>query len=128
MFSAELLISDISEAYLSDWPSSRFLKELKKITLRPVSSGEILRAKEFYLGQLELALEDTMDNMLWIGESTLMLDRAMSLDEIISEVNRVDRADIRQAARKIFNDNNLNLSLIGPLAGIEDKIRKVLFL
>jgi len=100
------------------------IKELNKTKNSLVTEGEFRRAKEFYTGQLRLALEDTLDHMLWIGESTLMLDRAMSLDEIISEVNRVERADIRQAARKIFNDNNLNLSLIGPLSGMENKIRQ----
>ena len=104
------------------------MKELGKTKDSSVTEGEFKRAKEFYTGQLKLALEDTLDHMLWIGESTLMLDRAMSLDEIIAEVNRVDRTDIREAARKIFNVDNLNLSLIGPLAGIEDNIRKVLFL
>jgi len=104
------------------------LKELKKAKKDLVSAGEFKRAKEFYIGQLKLALEDTLEYMLWIGETTLMLNKAFSLDEIIAEVGRVNRTDIREVARKLFIDENINLSLIGPLAGMEDKIRQTLSL
>ncbi|MDO8662011.1 MAG: pitrilysin family protein [Candidatus Omnitrophota bacterium] len=104
------------------------LKELKKTKDHLVTADEFRRAKEFYIGQLKLALEDTLEYMLWIGENTLMLGKTFSLDEIIAEVNRVDRADIREVARKVFIDDNINLSLIGPLAGKENKIRQGLYI
>ena len=102
------------------------LKELKKIKEGLVKENEFRRAKEFYLGQLALALEDTLDHMLWIGESTATLDKTYSLADIIKEVNRVSREDIRTAARYIFKENNLNLALIGPLKGSEKKIHNQL--
>jgi len=104
------------------------LKELSKTREDLVTNDEFKRAKEFYIGQLKLGLEDTMEHMLWIGETTTTLDRTYSLDEIIAEVGKVTRADIREVARVIFKNNNLNLSLIGPLKGAEDKIRKQLVL
>lgn len=103
------------------------LKELKKTKDSLVSPGEFSRAREFYIGQLKLVLEDTLEHMLWIGETTSTLDKAFTLDEIITEVNRVGRFDIREAARKIFKDANLNLSIIGPLKGSAAKIRKALY-
>ena len=104
------------------------LKELSKVKNDLVTDDEFKRAKEFYLGQLKLGLEDTMEHMLWIGETTATLDRTYSLDEIIAEVDSVTRADIREVARELFKNQNLNLSLIGPLKGTEDKIRKQLIL
>ena len=100
------------------------LGELRKSSEELISDGEFKRAKEFYTGQLKLALEDTLDHMLWIGETTLMSDKTFSLDKIIAEVSRVDKSAIRAVARKIFRDANINLSLIGPLKGVEDKVRK----
>lgn len=91
------------------------LKELKRIKNEWVSRDEFRRAKEFYLGQLTLALEDTLDYMLWIGESTVTLDRTYSLEEIINEVEKVKRQDIQKVAQYIFKEENLNLALIGPL-------------
>jgi len=98
------------------------LEELTKIKEQPVTEDEFKRAKEFYLGQLMLALEDTFDHMLWIGESTVSLDKTYTLDEIIKEVNLVKRQDIRRVAQDIFREKNLNLALIGPLNGQEDNL------
>lgn len=100
------------------------MKELQKAKDSLITSDEFKRAKQFYIGQLKLALEDTLEYMLWIGENTLMLDKAFSLEEIIAQVNRVKREDIREAARKVFIEQSINLALIGPLAGTEDKIRQ----
>jgi len=102
------------------------LEELGKIKYELVTHDEFKRAKEFYLGQLELALEDTMDNMLWIGETTVTLDKTYTLKEIIKEVNRVKRADIQETSRLVFGENKINLSVIGPLQEREGQIYSML--
>jgi len=102
------------------------LKELKRVKEELVTWGEFKRAKEFYIGQLKLGLEDTLEQMLWIGETTATLDKAYSLNQILNEVNSVKREDLRVIAAEIFKQNNLSLSLIGPLKGIEDKLYKQL--
>jgi predicted Zn-dependent peptidase len=53
--------------------------------------------------------------MLWIGETTITLDKTYSLDEVIKEVERVKPQDVLEAARDIFKNEKLNLALIGPL-------------
>jgi len=98
------------------------LKELQKTKEKLVGLDELKRAKEFYLGQLMLALEDTMDHMLWIGESTAALDKTYSLQDIIKEVNKVKRQDIQGAAEYLFQNRRLNLAIIGPLKDNEQKI------
>jgi len=45
--------------------------------------------KKFCLGQLALALEDTMEYMLWMGESIACLDKVYTLEQIIKQVNKV---------------------------------------
>lgn len=102
------------------------LKELKKAKDKLVSKDEFKRAKEFYLGQLVLALEDTLDHMLWIGEATATLDKTFTLEDIIKEVRRLKREDIRSVACNIFKEKNLNLALIGPLKENQEKINKTL--
>lgn len=102
------------------------LKEISKIKQASVTLDEFKRAKDFYLGQLMLALEDTLDNMLWIGETTSALDKVYSLEDIIKEVNKVERQDIKEVATRIFKEENLNLALIGPLEGKTDTIHSQL--
>jgi predicted Zn-dependent peptidase len=102
------------------------LKELQRCKYEALNFAEFRRAKEFYLGQLMLALEDTLDHMLWIGETTATLDKTYSLEEIIKEVNKIKREDVREVARRIFRKENLNLALIGPLKEREEEVRKEL--
>ncbi len=102
------------------------LKELQKCKYEPVSTAEFRRAKEFYIGQLMLALEDTLDHMLWIGETTATLNKTYPLEDIIKEVNRIKREDVQEVARRIFRKENLNLALIGPLKDSEEEIGKQL--
>ncbi len=104
------------------------LKELKKVKVGLVSKDEFRRAKEFYLGQLMLALEDTLDHMLWIGENTALLNRTYSLSDIINEVNKINREDVREVAKLIFKEEKLNLALIGPLKESAEKINNKLYL
>lgn len=101
---------------------SLILAELAKSKDKLVTLDEFKRAKEFYLGQLSLALEDTLEHMLWIGEYTTSLNKTHSLKDIITEVNKVTREDIRRVAEYIFCDNKLNLALIGPLKDKETEV------
>ena len=103
---------------------SVILRELKKISEKQISVDEFRRAKEFYIGQLVLALEDTLDQMLWVGESTVALNRTYTLEEIIRQVKRLTREDICSVAQQLFKEENLNLAIIGPLKDSEDALYK----
>jgi predicted Zn-dependent peptidase len=98
------------------------LKELKKTKYNLVSADELKRAKEFYLGQLAISLEDTLDHMLWIGESTASIGKVYSLKDIIRKINQVKREDIRKAAQYVFKEKSLNTAIIGPLKDSQQSI------
>jgi len=102
------------------------LAALKKISHSLVTPDEFRRAKDFYLGQLTMTLEDTLDYMLWIGETTIALDKAYLPAQVIKEVKEVTREDIRKVARDIFREERINLSLIGPVKGSRTEIDKEL--
>ena len=97
-------------------------QELDKIKNKPVSIDEFKRAKEFYLGQLMLALEDTMEYMLWMGESMACMGKVYTLEEVIQEVNKVSIADLQQVSQQVFKREKINLALIGPLEKEQKKI------
>jgi predicted Zn-dependent peptidase len=90
------------------------LKELHKITRRPVTSQELKRAKEFYLGQLELGLENTMNHMMWVGESVTSLGRCKTLEEVKKGVREVTPPRICEVAKKVLRPASLHLAAIGP--------------
>ena len=97
------------------------LKELKKICLKEVSKDEFIRAKDYFLGQFLLGLEDTLDHMLWMGDSLLTWDKVRTLGEIIEEVNQVNISDIKRVANDLFREERFNLALVGPLTDEQEK-------
>jgi predicted Zn-dependent peptidase len=105
---------------------SLILKELNRSKTTLVTEDEFIRAKEFYRGQMVLALEDTMDYMLWLGEMSAALNKEYTFNELMKEVSKVKREDLRTAAAEIIAGNKMSLALIGPLKDKEDKIYNIL--
>jgi predicted Zn-dependent peptidase len=98
------------------------VKELGRIKQRLVSSSELRRAKEFYIGQLRLALEDTADHMFWIGEPTLHLNKTYSFTGILREVKKITADDLRRVAISILKHQAMRLAVIGPAREWEKKL------
>ena len=100
---------------------SLIVKELRNLKEKSVPHGELRRAKEYCRVQLSLALEDTLDHMLWLGEHVIMTDKTPEEKDIIKKVMAVSSADIKRVAKNIFTPSGANLAIIGPL---KDKERK----
>ena len=100
------------------------MRELKRLKQKPVPSSELRRAKDYFMGQLLLSLEDTLDHVLWYGERVLYGGDIPSYDEIHEEVERVTSDDIQSLAKRFFHTQKIHLSLIGPLGkNFEAKVR-----
>ncbi|MDP2654802.1 MAG: pitrilysin family protein [Candidatus Omnitrophota bacterium] len=97
------------------------LRELVKIRRNGVGAGEFARARDYFIGQVTLGLEETMDHMLWIGESTMIYDRIRTLKELIALIRKVKPGDIRAVTRKIFRDDRYSMALIGPITDEQEK-------
>jgi predicted Zn-dependent peptidase len=92
-----------------------------------VSARELKRAKDFFMGQLLMALENSMDVMLWAGEEIVSFGSIKDIGVIRGLVEEITPKDIRNLARKLFTDDTLNCAVIAPLSGKEeDKIRSIL--
>ncbi len=102
-------------------------EELDKIRKEKVKEKEFFRAKEYFLGQLSLALEDTMEQMLWAGESVSALDRIQTKEEIYKKVREVTIEGLQRVAGEIFKKTKFNLALIGQLEDKEKERIKKLF-
>ncbi|MSR76667.1 MAG: insulinase family protein [Candidatus Omnitrophica bacterium] len=90
------------------------LLELKKIRTRGVTSSELRRAKEYFQSQLRMALEDTLDHLLWVGERVIDGNLLPDLRKIDAAIQQVTESDVRQVAERLFVSKNLNLALMGP--------------
>lgn len=97
------------------------LKELTKIKDKGVLKDEFTRAKDYYLGQVLLGLEDSLEHMLWIGESMMSRNRLRTLKDVVEQVKKVKRDDIKRLARHILQENRFNLAIVGPLTDAQEK-------
>ena len=103
------------------------LRELNKVKNKHVSRKELRHARDFATGQLLLALEDTSSYMNWLGENKLCLGKVPPVEEVLEKVNMVTADDLQRIANRLFTNDNLNLALIGPLKGEEEKNIKGIF-
>jgi len=100
------------------------LKELKKIKKEKVKQEELNRAREYYIGQLTMALEETLEHMAWIGESTMALDKTYTFNQIVKEVKKIKADDLLRLTNSLFRNDRMNLAVVGPNAQKEkDKIQ-----
>jgi predicted Zn-dependent peptidase len=90
-------------------------RELDNVKKEGVTDEELKRAREFYKGQLLFTMEDTMSLMLWLGEKVISGEKDLDADSIIKKVDAVKKEDLMRVASSMFNDDNLNLAVIGPV-------------
>ena len=99
------------------------LKVLRKIIRDGVTADELKRAKEYFLGQFLLGLEDTMDHMIWLGSAFISQDRIKTHQAVINKIKAASLEDLQRVAKEILSNKRLNVSLVGP---IDDKQQKQL--
>jgi predicted Zn-dependent peptidase len=91
------------------------LRELRRLTEAPPSAAELRRARDYVLGQIDLGLESTDNQMMWLGEQLVGYGKIISPEEIKQRISEVKAGQIRAVARDFFRPERLNLALVSPL-------------
>jgi len=91
------------------------LKELDKVTRKMVTPGELRRAKDYFMSQVYLGVEDTLDHLLWAGEKLLCANELPNKEDIRRKIEEVTQEEIREVARRLFRTQRLNLAVVGPV-------------
>ncbi len=97
-------------------------RELRRIATQPPSAGEIRRARDYLIGQFELNLEGTENQMTWLGEQLLAHGRLPSSARAKEQFHVVTPSQVRAAARDFFRPEHVSLAVISPhktLRGVE---------
>ncbi len=84
-----------------------------------IKQDEFNRAKEYFLGQFQLGLEDTLEHMIWLGAVVLSRDASKTYADVIKRIKAVTPADVTRVAKNILTEHRLNLSIIGPLTEVQ---------
>jgi len=92
----------------------RILRQLKDT---PVLPGELCDAKEFTKGNMLLASESTDNQMVRLAQGEINYQRYVPLEEVVDHIDAVTAEDIQALADRLFQENHMVLTLLGPLSG-----------
>ncbi len=101
------------------------LRELRRIAAKSPGLSELRRARDYVLGQIDLSLESTENQMNWLGEQLIGYGHVVVPDEIKRRLSGVTGAEIRNSARDFFRPERFNLALVSPIKDAEP-LRKLL--
>jgi predicted Zn-dependent peptidase len=94
------------------------LKQLDNLK-KPINSSEISKAKELVKGRMLLRMEDTRAVAGWLGGQEVLTDRILTVDEVVSIIDKITAEDLKEIAEDIFISNRLRLAVVGPVDTIE---------
>ncbi len=91
------------------------LRELNLLNKQMVSAEELQAAKDQLKGQFMLSMESTDNRMTRLAKNEVYLQRILSPEEILANIEKVSANAIQQLAQNLFQDQGLVLQMVGDL-------------
>ncbi|HWQ90979.1 MAG TPA: pitrilysin family protein [Clostridia bacterium] len=91
------------------------LREMRRMRETLPGRRELRQARDYVIGQIELAQESTEAQMNWVGEQLLGYGRIYKPEILKRRLSQVTGAEIRLIARDFFRPERMNLALVSPL-------------
>lgn len=96
------------------------IAEFARLKSELVTDEELSRAKENMKGHLYLGLEESLSVAEFLAEQALLWQKIDDPDQIVAEMQKVTREEVQKLAQE-FTPDKLNLAIIGPFEGEEEK-------
>ena len=107
--------------------TSTILRELNKLKEKEISASELVRAKDYSLGQIAMNLERPQGRMFYLAQEYLTQGKIEDFKTIKRKIESITAQQIKQLAQKIFKFENICISCVGNIEEtLEDKIRKAM--
>ncbi|MCX6757882.1 MAG: pitrilysin family protein [Candidatus Nomurabacteria bacterium] len=90
------------------------LKECEKLKNELVGDKELAKVKEIFISGMKMGLEATDDVANFYGGQEVMVKKIESPEDKAKKIKAVTSKQIQAMAKQIFQNNKLNLALIGP--------------
>jgi predicted Zn-dependent peptidase len=97
------------------------LGQLDRLRQEPIPEDELETTLEFTRGRLALSLEDSFTTAAWYARQQLLGPEVLAPGEAVARLEAVQRADIQRLARTLFQEERLNLVIVGPFAQDTDR-------
>jgi predicted Zn-dependent peptidase len=90
------------------------LGEYKKAALSGITTSELRKAKDNYIGKSALILESSHAQASFYAEQELLEGKILTPKQLYAKIEKVTLGEIKRVAADIFKPKSLNLALIGP--------------
>jgi len=90
-------------------------REVKRLTEKVPSAKEMRQTRDFLIGQIDLSLESTENQMMWLGDQLIGYGKIIAPSEIKKRLTHVQPAEVRRVAQAFFRPDRLSLSVVSPL-------------
>jgi predicted Zn-dependent peptidase len=89
-------------------------EQVADIVANGLPDAELLKVKQSITGHLVLGLENTRARMTRLGKNEITESEILSIDEIVSRLEAVTSADVRELASRLL-EGPTTLAMIGPM-------------
>jgi len=89
--------------------------EITDIRNHGVKDIELKRSRENLKGNIVLGVEDISSRMFRLGKGLLFDKKVLTIDEILKKIDKVERKDLNDIAKKYFKPDKMNLVTLGKL-------------
>ena len=100
------------------------LEEYKRLTTELVDAQELKRAKDLLQGKSLLQMEATDNLATWYARQAVLRKKILTPGEFLDIIKKINAADLRRTAKKIFVNRGLNLAIIGQVQ--ENRLKNIL--
>ncbi len=90
------------------------MEEFKKCLMTPIPAEELNRVKEHMIGHLYLGLESSNSLASFYGFQEVLKRPIRKPEEVVAEIRAVTAEQLASIAKEIFQENKLNLAIVGP--------------
>lgn len=90
------------------------LQECEALRDELVTKKELTKAKEYVKGKFAMGLETSDDIAFYVGEQLILHNAIETREEKMAKIEAVTAAQVRAAARDLFQNHKLNAAIIGP--------------
>ncbi|MFZ4740480.1 MAG: M16 family metallopeptidase [Bacteroidales bacterium] len=85
------------------------MKELEKLRNIKLSSNQLFNAKKQITGQIAIAYESNLNEMLSIGKSCLVYNKVDTIEQLCAKIKAITAEELIEIANQVFDPNQLSI-------------------
>jgi predicted Zn-dependent peptidase len=91
------------------------MREVRRFRDTVPTAKELRQARDYLIGQIDLSLENTESQMMWLGDQLLAYGKIIQPAEVKQRLCDVKSSQVRRVARDFLRPERLSMAMVSPL-------------